>query len=115
MHTAGGRRPKGIPLIRGRDFNDQDDQSSPGVVIINEAMARRYWPDRNPLQDSILVGRGVRPDYEKDPVRRVIAIVGNVRDIGLNRTPRPAISNRRPQTTLTSSQDLCAADFVAPS
>jgi predicted permease len=80
-----------IPLIRGRDFTDQDDQASPGVVIINEAMARRYWPDGDPLQDSILIGRGVRPDYENDPVRRVIAIVGNVRDTGLNRVPRPAM------------------------
>jgi predicted permease len=81
----------GIPLIRGRDFTDQDDQASPGVVIINEAMARRYWPDRDPLQDSILVGRGVRPDYENDPIRRVIGIVGNVRDNGLNRRPRAAM------------------------
>ena len=80
-----------IPLIRGRDFTDQDDQASPGVVIINEAMARRYWPDGDPLQDSILVGRGVRPDYENDPVRRIIGIVGNVRDTGLNRVPRPAM------------------------
>ena len=80
-----------IPFIRGRDFTDQDDQSSPGVVIINEAMARRYWPDGDPLQDSILVGRGVRPDYENDPVRRIIGIVGNVRDTGLNRVPRPAM------------------------
>jgi len=80
-----------IPLIRGRDFDDRDDQASPGVVIINEAMARRYWPDRDPLEDSILAGRGVRPDYENDPVRRIIGIVGNVRDTGLNRNPRPAM------------------------
>ncbi|MEW6208861.1 MAG: ABC transporter permease [Acidobacteriota bacterium] len=39
----------GIPLVAGRDFNDQDAQSQAGVVVINEAFARRYWKDENPI------------------------------------------------------------------
>ena len=39
----------GIPLLKGRDFNTQDTESSPRVAIINEAMALRYWPDQNPI------------------------------------------------------------------
>jgi predicted permease len=80
-----------IPIVRGRDFDDHDDAAGEGVVIINQAMAQRFWPSSDPLGDSILAGRGVRPDYEVDPIRRVIGIVGNVRDASLTRNPRPAM------------------------
>ena len=39
----------GIPLLRGRLFNDADDDKAPQVAIINDAFARAYWPDQNPL------------------------------------------------------------------
>jgi len=80
-----------IPLLKGRDFTVHDDASAPGVVIINEAMARRFWPNDDPLQDRLIIGRGMRPEYEQDPIRQIIGIVGNVRDTGLNREPRPAM------------------------
>ena len=38
-----------IPLVHGRDFEERDQEGAPGVVIINEAMARRYWPKSNAL------------------------------------------------------------------
>jgi predicted permease len=80
-----------IPLLRGRDFDDRDDPSGPGVVIINQEMARRFWGDRDPLGDHLLIGRGVRPDYEADPLRQIVGIVADVRDTSLRRTPRPAM------------------------
>jgi predicted permease len=80
-----------IPLLRGRDFSDRDNQSGPGVVIINQEMAGRFWGNSDPLGDHLLIGRGVRPDYESDPVRQIVGIVGDVRDTGLTRTPRPAM------------------------
>ena len=39
----------GIPILQGRPFGSSDTPDSPGVVIINETMARRYWPDANPI------------------------------------------------------------------
>ena len=80
-----------IPLLRGRAFTDRDDASAPGVAIINEAMAHRYWPDGDPLNDRLIVGRGMRPEYDKDPVRQIVGIVGDVRDQRLNARPRPAM------------------------
>jgi predicted permease len=81
----------GIPILRGCDFSFADDAGSPGVVIINEAMARRYWPGGDPLGDHLIVGRGMRPAYDEEPVRRIVGIVGNVRDTGLRDAPRPAM------------------------
>jgi predicted permease len=80
-----------IPILRGRDFSAQDDARAPGVAIINEALARQYWPDSDPLGDHLTIGRGMRAAYTEDPVRRIIGIVGNIRDTGLTRNARPAM------------------------
>lgn len=80
-----------IPMLRGRDFSLDDDARAPGVAIINEAMARQYWPNGDPLNDRLIIGRGMRAAYTEDPVRQIIAIVGNVHDTGLTRSLRPAV------------------------
>jgi predicted permease len=80
-----------VPILRGRDFHARDDAGAPGVVIINQEMARRFWPTGDPLNDRLIIGRNVRPDYEADPIRQIIGIVGDVRDQGLRWTPRPAM------------------------
>jgi len=54
----------GIPRLSGRDFNRQDNQTSPGVVIINEAMAHRYWPGQNPVGKQITLAFGKRSPLE---------------------------------------------------
>ncbi len=78
-----------IPLLRGRTFTARDDTSAPGVLIINEALARRLWRNGDPLNDHLLIGRTLDPAYDKDPVRQIIGIVADVRDVALNRPPRP--------------------------
>jgi putative ABC transport system permease protein len=80
-----------IPLIRGRTFTDHDGAGASGVAIINEAMARQFWPTGDPLQDQLLVGRGIQADFQKDSIRQIVGIVGNVRDQALNRPARPAM------------------------
>jgi predicted permease len=77
-----------IPLLRGRSFAKQDDSTAPGVVIINEAMARRYWPKGDPLKDKIVIGPGAGPAFAEGP-RQVIGIVGDTHDGGPNREPFP--------------------------
>lgn len=75
-----------IPLVRGRMFSDHDDGSAPGVVIINEAMAKQYWPNGDPLQDRLQKAPGAGPPFAEPP-RQVIGIVGNTHDEGPNREP----------------------------
>jgi predicted permease len=80
-----------IPILRGRDFSLDDDARAAGVAIINDAMARQYWPNGDPLSDHLIIGRGMRAAYSEDPIRQIVGIVGSVRDTGLTRTARPAV------------------------
>jgi putative ABC transport system permease protein len=80
-----------IPVLRGRAFNEKDDAAAPGVVIINQAMARQFWPNRDPLNDRLIIGRAIRPEYAQDPPRQIVGIVGDIRDASLRSKPRPAM------------------------
>jgi putative ABC transport system permease protein len=79
-----------IPILRGRDFTDQDVAGAPGVVIINQAMAKKFWPKEDPLGQQIIIGKGVGPEFE-EPARQIVGIVGDIHDGGLNRDPRPVM------------------------
>ena len=77
-----------IPLLRGREFTRQDNGSAPGVAIINEAMAKQYWPKGDPLTDRIQIGVGAGPAFAEPP-RQIIGIVGDTHDGGPNRDAAP--------------------------
>jgi putative ABC transport system permease protein len=80
-----------IPVKRGRAFDERDTGRSLPVVVINEALARQYWGNGDPLNDRLVIGRGVMREFADEPERQIIGIVGNVRDGGLNNEPRPAM------------------------
>ena len=80
-----------LPLMRGRPFADGDDADAEGVVIINEALAQRFWSAGDPLGERLVLGQGLGPPFE-EPARRIIGIVGDVRDgLGLAQEPRPTV------------------------
>jgi putative ABC transport system permease protein len=79
-----------IPLLRGRMFTEQDNGSAPGVVIISETMAKRYWPKGDPLKDQLEIGPGMGPNFTEPP-RQVVGIVGDTRAFALNREPDPTM------------------------
>jgi putative ABC transport system permease protein len=80
-----------IPVKRGRTFNDRDTGQSPAVVIINESMARQFWPKGDPLNDRLAIGRGVMREFKEEPERQIIGIVADIRDGGLNNNPQPTM------------------------
>jgi putative ABC transport system permease protein len=80
-----------IPVRRGRAFTDRDVAGAPAVAIINEAMAKRFWPSGDPLADRIIIGKGVGPEFEHDPPRQIVGIVSDVHDGGLNRDAQPTM------------------------
>ena len=73
-----------ISLLRGRVFSETDAGNSSRVVIINEAMAKRYWKSEDPVGQVITIGKGLGPQFD-DPPRQIIGIVGTVRENGLKK------------------------------
>ena len=71
----------GIPLVKGRDFTDNDHAQAPGVVIINEGLARRYWPGEDPI------GKRLREAGSEKPWVSIVGIVADVKYRGLPRNP----------------------------
>jgi predicted permease len=78
-----------IPIKRGRTFRDADDGRGMPVAIINEAMARQYWPQGDPLKDRLVIGRGAMKEFATEQERQIIGVVGDTRDGGLNNDPQP--------------------------
>ena len=78
-----------IPVKRGRAFNERDNGGAPPVVIINEAMAKEFWPKGDPLNDRLIIGRNTMREFDGEPERQIIGIVGDIRDGGLNNNPGP--------------------------
>jgi putative ABC transport system permease protein len=85
--SAGYFEAMGIPLLRGRLFDERDRVGSPGVVVVSEAMARKFWPDEDPIGKRITYNRGiddaVRQDVGGPGSREIVGIVGNVKHLGL--------------------------------
>lgn len=69
----------GIPLLRGRYFEESDRKNTVPVVIINEELAQRYFRGQNPLGEHIRVGDPKSPDTQTSPWLEIVGIVGNIR------------------------------------
>ncbi len=80
-----------IPTVRGRAFTERDAAGSAPVVMINQALAQRFWPKGDPVGERILIGKGVMSELESEVPREIIGIAADVRDGALNRDPQPAM------------------------
>jgi putative ABC transport system permease protein len=78
-----------IPLKSGRTFNTRDTSTSTPVVIINEAMAKQYWPKSDPLRDRLVIGKGVMREFAAEGERQIIGVVSDIRSNGLDADPQP--------------------------
>ncbi len=76
-------RTMGIPILKGREFTQQDTLGAPGVIVINETMAHAIWPKEDP------VGRAIRLGGSDGPRLTVVGVVGDVHQSGLDVPVRP--------------------------
>ena len=76
-----------IPIVKGRAFNDRDNAAGQPVAIISQAMAKQFWPNSDPLNDKIWIGKGVMTELAMEQPRQIIGIAGDVRNNRLNRVP----------------------------
>jgi putative ABC transport system permease protein len=77
-----------IPVVKGRAFTDQDSGAAPRVVIVNETLAKKFFPKGDALGSRITIGQGVGPEFDEPP-REIVGIVGDVRAEALNEPPSP--------------------------
>lgn len=93
--TPGYFRTLGISLQRGRDFNESDSTESQLVVVINERLARRFWPSYpdgdDPIGKHIFAGANPKP-------LQIVGVVADVRQSGLTDSAQEAIYRPRTQT-----------------
>ena len=85
-----------VPVVRGRAFAESDGAGAPLVVAMNQAMARRFWRDGNPIGVRLIIGRNYAPGFDEAP-REVVGVVGDIHDEGLNRNPGPMLYVPLPQ------------------
>ena len=84
----------GIPVVEGRAFDAGDDSNGAPVAIINETMARQFWPDRDPIGEQVVAegypgsGRGA---LGVDSTARIVGIVGDVRHAGFDQDAAPTL------------------------
>ena len=78
-----------IPVRKGRTFNERDTSASTPVVLINEAMARQYWPNADPLADRIVIGRGGMREFNTEGERQIIGVIADIKSNGLDTEPQP--------------------------
>ncbi len=80
----------GVPLVKGRFFTAQDTRDDrPGALIINQAMARRFWPDEDPVGQVINSGISIN---DIDPTEyEIVGVVGDVHILGLHAAPEPCM------------------------
>ena len=78
-------RALGIPLLKGREFNEHDTADSPGVLIISEARARRLWPDGDALGKRLNIG------FSGETWREVVGVAGDAKQQELGERSSPAV------------------------
>jgi putative ABC transport system permease protein len=83
--TPGYFRTMGIGVAGGRAFGPADIRGTTPVVVINETMARRFWPDENPLGRRVRISDGPAVDWE------IVGIVRDTRNSGLEAAPEPTV------------------------
>jgi putative ABC transport system permease protein len=81
--SDGYLRTLGVPLMRGRGFSEADNAQSPDVALINESMAKKYWPGEDPL--------GKRIQVFNTKWRTIVGIAGDVKQVGLSSEAGPGV------------------------
>jgi putative ABC transport system permease protein len=106
-------RTMGIPILKGREFTDRDTAGAPGAIVINDSMARAFWPKQDPI------GRAIRLGGVDGPRLTVVGVAGDVRFQGLE-TPaqsqfyRPYMQAGWPVMTLVIRTNHAPSAFAGP-
>src|SRR5947207_12575168 len=112
--TDGYFQALGIPLIRGRIFDERDGPDVPHAAVISESLARERWPNQDPIGRTIEFGN-MDGDLR---LLTIVGIVGDTHEYGLESPPRPTVyvnlfQRPRPVITVTMRSDADTASVTA--
>jgi putative ABC transport system permease protein len=109
--TPGYFKTLGIPLLAGREFTEHDNVSAPAVIIVNQAFARRFFPNEN------AIGKRIRPGFGTDVfppmMREIVGVVGDVKQRGMANDAVPTYYTPYNQGLITSLV-ICVRSAVDP-
>jgi putative ABC transport system permease protein len=93
IHSVGPEyfRTMGIPLVKGREFTERDNLNSAPALIINEALARKHFPNEDPIGKRIGPGFSTVPVTEETGMREVVGVVADVKHQNLQGPAQPEI------------------------
>ena len=84
-------RTLGTAFVAGRDFTERDDSKSTPVVIVNRTLARRFFPDQDPIGKHIRPGIGNGYGPGEPPMREIVGVIGDVKQGGLGSEAAPEV------------------------
>lgn len=90
--SEGYFRTLGVPLLSGRGIEGRDRAGAPGIIVVNQRAARRFWPGTSPIGAHVRLG----PD-PNEPWAEVVGVVGDLRQDGVTAEPAPAAYVPMPQ------------------
>jgi putative ABC transport system permease protein len=99
----------GVSLLRGRVFTERDDENAPPVVIVNEAVVRRNFPDKDPVGQRLSTGWDSHPESFE-----IVGIVGDVKEFGLAESAPPTMYWPHAQLNPPSSMGLMIRTSIDP-
>lgn len=119
--TPGYLRTMGATLRRGRLFSDTDAPGQPLVAIVNETLARRFWPDEDPIgqrismtpPESLLPPEVFPPGVTRLPYRTVVGVIRDFRQNGLDRDAEPEVFVPLAQLPLDAWREQFAQEFTS--
>jgi putative ABC transport system permease protein len=111
LASAGYFAAMGIPVLRGRTFDRSDQPNSPHAALISESMARKYWPNENPIGQAIQFGN-MDGDLR---LLHVVGVVGDVHDRGVDAAIKPTVYANGLQRAPSSSMSVVVRAQVSPS
>ena len=79
----------GVPIVRGRAFDANDEVGHPPTVIVNETLARTYLPGVDPIGRRLKIGGPERPIGPKNPWMEIVGVAGDIKYSGLDAPPEP--------------------------
>jgi putative ABC transport system permease protein len=95
-----------IPVLRGRAINEDDTATSPAVALINETMAKEFWPHKDPIGTQLYVSKNMGPGLdESSPM--IVGVVADSHNAGLGRPPGPMM-----MVPITQVTDLYTVSYT---